>query len=60
MKTEFGRFGDLLEKRERNCEASNTIDASRKSRTIERKLKDVQELPEADGEQAIGSEGVNS
>ncbi|MGI6659975.1 MAG: DNA recombination protein RmuC [Dethiobacteraceae bacterium] len=62
VKTEFGRFGDLLEKtRKKLQEASNTIDdASRKSRTIERKLKDVQELPEADGEQAIGSEGVNS
>ena len=47
VKTEFGRFGDLLEKTKKKLdEASNTIDdAARKSRTIERKLRDVQELP---------------
>jgi len=47
VKTEFGKFGDILEKTQKKLqEASNTIeDASRKSRTIERKLKDVQELP---------------
>ncbi|MEK6336077.1 MAG: DNA recombination protein RmuC, partial [Acidobacteriota bacterium] len=47
VKTEFGKFGDLLEKTKRKLdEASNTIDdAARKSRTIERKLRDVQELP---------------
>jgi DNA recombination protein RmuC len=47
VKTEFGKFGDLLEKTKKKLdEASNTIeDAARKSRTIERKLKDVQELP---------------
>jgi DNA recombination protein RmuC len=47
VKKEFGNFGDLLEKTHKKLqEASNTIeDASRKSRTIERKLKGVQELP---------------
>jgi len=47
VKTEFGKFGDLLEKTKKKLdEASNTIDdAARKSRTIERKLRDVQELP---------------
>ena len=52
VKTEFGKFGDILEKTHRKLqEASNTIDdASRKSRTIERKLKQVQEVPLLEGE----------
>ncbi|NLM51491.1 MAG: DNA recombination protein RmuC [Firmicutes bacterium] len=47
VKAEFSNFGALLEKTKRKLqEASDTIDgASRKSRTIERKLKKVQELP---------------
>ena len=47
VKTEFGKFGDLLEKTKKKIdEARNTIDdAERKSRTIERKLRDVQVLP---------------
>jgi DNA recombination protein RmuC len=48
VKTEFGKFGDLLDKTHKKLqEASNSIDvAARKSRTIERKLKNVQELPQ--------------
>nr|WP_255711020.1 DNA recombination protein RmuC [Pelosinus baikalensis] len=48
VKTEFGKFGDLLDKTHKKLqEASNSIDvAARKSRTIERKLKSVQELPQ--------------
>ncbi|AET67606.1 hypothetical protein Desor_1995 [Desulfosporosinus orientis DSM 765] len=47
VKTEFGKFVDILEKTQKKLqEASNTIDtATRKSRTIARKLKDVQTLP---------------
>lgn len=47
VKAEFGKFGDILEKTQKKLqEASNTIeDAARKSRTIERKLRDVQQLP---------------
>lgn len=47
VKKEFGNFGDLLDKTHKKLqEASNTIeDASRKSRSIERKLKNVQEPP---------------
>ncbi|MCF8242424.1 MAG: DNA recombination protein RmuC [Melioribacteraceae bacterium] len=50
VKTEFGKFGDLLDKTHKKLqEATNSIDtASRKSRTIERKLRDVQELPSTD------------
>lgn len=47
VKTEFGKFGDLLEKTHQQImKVGDTIDvASRKSRTIERKLRDVQVLP---------------
>lgn len=47
VKTEFTKFGDILDKTQKKLqEASNTIeDASKKSRSIERKLNKVQELP---------------
>ncbi|MBD3246611.1 MAG: DNA recombination protein RmuC [Candidatus Omnitrophica bacterium] len=54
VKTEFAKFGDILEKtRKKLSEASNTIDAaSRKSRTIERRLRNVQSLPSAEYHQS--------
>jgi len=47
VKTEFGKFGDLLDGVKKKLDqASNTIDdAARKSRTIGTKLRNVQELP---------------
>ncbi len=50
IKTEFGKFGDLLEKTKKKIqEAGNTIDtAAQKSRTIERRLNKVQALPDGD------------
>ena len=47
VKTEFSKFGDILEKTHKQLEAaSNTIiDAAKKTRTIERKLKEVQAIP---------------
>ena len=47
VKTEFGKFGDLLDKTNKKLiEISNTMsDATRKTRTIERKLKNVEALP---------------
>ncbi len=47
VKTDFGKFGDMLEKtRKKLVEATNTIDsAGVRTRAIERKLKDVQSLP---------------
>lgn len=47
VKTEFGKFVEILEKTQKKLqEASNTIDtATRKTKTIERKLNKVQELP---------------
>ena len=49
VKKEFTKFGDLLDKTHKKLqETSNVIEeASRKSRTIERKLNNVQELPAA-------------
>ncbi|MBI5416317.1 MAG: DNA recombination protein RmuC [Candidatus Omnitrophica bacterium] len=47
VRNEFVKFGDILDKTQtRLKQASEEIEsAARKSRTIERKLKDVQELP---------------
>ncbi|MCX7793308.1 MAG: DNA recombination protein RmuC [Thermodesulfovibrionales bacterium] len=47
VKTEFGKFGELLEKTHKKLlEASNTIeDAARRSRSIERRLRSVQQIP---------------
>lgn len=47
VKTEFSKFGDILDNTQKKLDlASKSIgDASRKSRTIERKLRDVHELP---------------
>ncbi|WP_245625100.1 DNA recombination protein RmuC [Paenibacillus stellifer] len=56
VKTEFGTFGGILDKTYKKLqEASNTIEtASRKTRTIERKLRSVQELPSNESIQLIG------
>ncbi|MGI5891165.1 MAG: DNA recombination protein RmuC [Bacillota bacterium] len=53
VKTGFSDFGRLLDKTQKKLqEASNTIDnAARKTRTIERKLKQVSQLPLVDQEQ---------
>jgi DNA recombination protein RmuC len=52
VKTEFGNFGAILDKTQKKlAEASNVIEqAGVRSRAIERKLRDVQELPK---EQAV-------
>jgi len=57
VKTKSGKFGDILEKTQKKLqEASNTIeDAAKKSRTIERKLKDVQVLPSTETPALIGN-----
>jgi DNA recombination protein RmuC len=55
VKTEFGRFGDLLDKTQKKLEeAAVTIEqASRRSRTIQRQLTDVQALPIPDSAAAL-------
>ncbi len=51
VKADFSNFGDILDKTKKKLqEASNTIDnASRRSRSIEKKLRAVQELPLSGG-----------
>ena len=55
IKGEFGKFGDLLDKtRDKLLQATNTIDsASRKSRTIESKLGNVQKLADKTKNQTV-------
>ena len=50
VKTEFGRFGDVLAKTKKKLkEASNTIgQAEVRTRAIERKLRDVEQVPQPD------------
>lgn len=58
VKTEFGKFAEILEKTQKKLqEASNTIEsASRKTRTIERRLRSVESLPEGDVQRLLGQE----
>lgn len=60
VKTEFSRFGKILDKTKKKLqEASNVIDtASVRSRAIERRLKTVQELPEDDSVKVLGNEFI--
>lgn len=55
VKAEFGKFGDALEGVRRKLEqASNTMEsAARKSRSIERKLRGVQELPPEEAQRVL-------
>jgi len=57
VKSEFGRFGELLDRVHRQLEtASRSIDtASRKTRTIERKLRKVEELPADEAASVLGA-----
>ncbi|PTQ57670.1 MAG: DNA recombination protein RmuC [Candidatus Carbobacillus altaicus] len=56
VRTEFGKFAGLLEKTQKKLhEASKSIeDASRKTRTIERRLKDVTALPQDASTKLLG------
>ena len=60
VKTEFGKFGDLLDGVKKKLDqASNTIeDAARKSRTIGTKLRKVQELPVGDAASMLNLENA--
>lgn len=59
VKTEFGNFGNILDKTQKKLqEASNVIEqAGMRSRVIERKLRTVQELPKDQAIALIGSAG---
>lgn len=56
VKTQFGKFGDLLEGVQKKLqESANKIESAKTtSRQIERKLKNVEELPESDSVKLIG------
>lgn len=56
VKTQFGKFGDLLEGVQKKLvESANKIESAKKtSRQIERKLKDVEELPADESVKMIG------
>ncbi len=57
VKTEFGKFGDVLDKvRKKLDEATNQLDATGvRTRAITRQLKSVQELPGAEAERLLGA-----
>lgn len=59
VKAEFGKFGDILDKTQKKLqEASNTIeDAGKRTRQIERKLREVQELPAPDAVELLRQDG---
>jgi len=58
VKTEFGKFGTVLEKTKKKLqEATNTIDqAGVRTRAIEKQLKNVQELPASEKQLKIENE----
>lgn len=61
VKTEFGKFGEILAKTKDRLDAvGKTLDeAGRKSTTIARKLRDVEALPEAEADRLLtGGEGM--
>jgi len=60
VKTEFGKFGDILEKTKKKLdEASSSIEsAAVRSRAIEKKLRTVQDLPAAESDVLIGEENA--
>lgn len=57
VKTEFGKFGEVLDKvRKKLDEATNQLDATGvRTRAITRRLKTVQELPAGDAERLLGT-----
>ena len=58
VKSEFGKFGGILSTTQKQLKTiTNTIEsAERKTRTIERRLKDVEALPEKEAERIIPDE----
>ena len=56
VKTEFGKFGGILDKVKKQLDtAANTIDKTGvRTRAMERKLKEVEQLPSAESEKLLG------
>lgn len=61
VKTEFGKFGAVLEKTQKKLqEASHTIDeAARRSRAMERRLRTVEALPETEAAAMLSGTAVD-
>ncbi len=61
VKTEFGKFGDIIKKVEKKLEeATSTLSTvGTRSRAIERKLRTVQELPAADAQRLLPHLGAD-
>ncbi|MEA3332034.1 MAG: DNA recombination protein RmuC [Pseudomonadota bacterium] len=62
VKTEFGKFGEVLAKVKKQLEtASNTIEMTgARTRAMEKKLRDVEELPTVESSKLLGFETVGS
>ena len=62
VKTEFGKFGDVLEKVHRKLgEAQNVVeDAHRRRRAVDRKLRDIEALPDAAARDLLALTSVTS
>lgn len=62
VRTEFGKFSDILEKtRKKLQEAGNHIDtAATRTRQMERKLKNVQALPSSESQELLELDGEDS
>lgn len=62
VKTEFGKFGDVLEKVHRKLgEAQNVVeDAHRRRRAVDRKLRDIEALPEAAAQDVLALTSVSA
>ncbi|WP_310385257.1 DNA recombination protein RmuC [Roseateles sp.] len=60
VKTEFGKFGEVLAKTKKKLdEASNSIDlAETRTRAMTRKLKDVEALPDEAAQALLGMPGI--
>jgi DNA recombination protein RmuC len=60
VKTDFGRFGDLLSRTKKQLDTvSNTLgDAEVRTRAIERKLRGVEALPAAEAERLLTDDGI--
>jgi DNA recombination protein RmuC len=62
VKTEFGKYGDVLDKVQKKLnEASNQIESvSRRKRAIDRKLRGIEQIPELEAEELLQLEASGS
>jgi DNA recombination protein RmuC len=62
VKTEFGKFGDVLEKVHKKLgEAQNVVeDAHRRRRAVDRKLRDIEALPDAAAQEVLALTAVTA